>query len=430
MDEITNKTTLAINKIQLCLFFAIIFLLLYSIQFFYLPNSVWLVSIFCFFFIIFKKIDNSSINKITIVSLSLILNIIYITTSLIANNSSDFSLITNNILVVIVHFIFLSLFIISKKKLDSDYAIKIISDIILFQAICIIGYYSLALIKNVFDSLLPYSGNIKADCFMRSRGFSNSPSSGLSVIQAIGLLFNVYLYEFSSLRRQKPYKYFIYVLITLSIVLSGRTGLLIIPFIVIYLTICYFKSLKMMLYLIKLILIFILTITLLLSTVFFIVFNYADSSTINIINLTSEWVLFNFQMNSNTEQSKTTVWEVLYNMIIIPDENLFIFGNIDYYNIINKKSDLGYIRNLWGLGIVGCFIWYSNYLIIAIYSVSNILKPQKKLLIFLVFLYLFLVESKEPYLRSLSINVLVLYIYWFISNKSSRSNHENFISYR
>jgi len=94
-------------------------------------------------------------------------------------------------------------------------------------------------------------------------------------------------------------------------------------------------------------------------------------------------------------------------------------------NHIDSKyinTDIGYLRLIWGYGLVGSVFHYSFYIfaIYVIQALPNISKAEKSLPIILLLLTLFF-NSKEILVfsrMSFQISMFVLFIVYFVSQRA------------
>src|SRR5690606_16845489 len=128
------------------------------------------------------------------------------------------------------------------------------------------------------------------------------------------------------------------------------------------------------------------------------IFIYFNPEGATLISLWEDWAfdqfLNNFGQGSKDRPSQSTI-EKLGSYFFIPEDDInFIWGDPLSWGII--RTDLGYIRMLYSVGIVGSAIFYgsSMYLYYIIYKMMKTI--LLKVFIMFLFLWIAIVEYKEP----------------------------------
>lgn len=132
----------------------------------------------------------------------------------------------------------------------------------------------------------------------------------------------------------------------------------------------------------------------------------------------------NFRENSKFSTKST---EALFTEhIFIPNNYItFIFGNSNMGRGDNFEyipSDIGYIRMLYAIGIVGSFIFYFSYFWAYIYILRLNVDFKYKILIFLLSIYILIGHFKVMYASSQNIFAIYIFIIAIVSlsNKYSK----------
>ena len=257
------------------------------------------------------------------------------------------------------------------------------------------------------------------DYNFRMGGFSGgSGGAVLSVTQSIGIILMPFI-----LRNKKKWEKIIIivgsVIIFYSILISGRSGiypvLLLFPFSVIYAS----GSINLLSVIRGFISIFIIII--LFSLIFVLYDKYVVIKSPIYYALSRSLDTF-LEFRSDGSFDDQTI-EILKSQILLPSNlSTWIFGNgehlvlTQYHRTLN--SDIGFIRNLWGMGLFGAFIYIYPLLSTSIIVFRKREKYRFAGLFLLISVVMIAYDFKENflYVRMLwSIYSLVLFILYFDS---------------
>jgi len=150
----------------------------------------------------------------------------------------DSTMLTSVILMVIHSFLGGWFFSVLFKKFEFDFrhVIFLFQTVITIQAVFILIYFVSWSFREFTFKYIPVTGNIDyQENLFQSRGLTHSSGAMLSVLQSIGVLFTAYLLATVN-HRSKEFIYllFSFCLLCLSILITGRTGLLMLPLVFIY----------------------------------------------------------------------------------------------------------------------------------------------------------------------------------------------------
>lgn len=107
----------------------------------------------------------------------------------------------------------------------------------------------------------------------------------------------------------------------------------------------------------------------------------------------------------------------LNNHIYLPENTNKLFGNAIWEN--ERFSDIGYLRNLYYFGIIGCILYYSTFLLYAFVFIKKYWKEKIILNLFLIFVICaILIEAKEPFLQKNTYLSSLLFLVFYKKNKS------------
>lgn len=291
--------------------------------------------------------------------------------------------------------------------------------IIVLQAFFIILYFVSWDFREFTFTYIPETGNVdhKENLF-RSRGLTNGVSATLSLVQSIGLLFTAYLVSQVSYKSKK----FIYLLVTfglifLSVFLTGRTGLLMLPVVLIYLlTLLLVKerfSKNTIYFLLGLPVVFVLMFIMLKTGYQYILGGFTTQWGEDGFSRLVRWVTSEFVSSDGQIQSRTA--QILMSHWFTPDSlKSFLFGDPTTWNLDRIPSDIGIVRLLHGVGLIGMLLFYVLFSLIFLISVIRARGYEAKLLIIFLAIFLFMAEFKEPFLTKLQINAFIMLIFCFL----------------
>ena len=282
---------------------------------------------------------------------------------------------------IIAPFLFVS-FIKSRNEL-----LFLISFAVAFQAMFAILSFINPAIKELFYSLIIFTSNFNEDQVLRAVAFASIGGAGLSVIQSIGVISSLILLKTNKF---SLYSYillwFVVIIILISIVLIGRTGLLISFLCLLIYFISELKNFKN-----------IIAISLIFIAIYHInLINILEIFTSNVdgfnVDMFTAWVENAFTIKSNDTSRE------LSNMPIPPIsfQTLIGTGRVVHESGFGNASDhdSGYIQTYYSLGLLIAGFFYTIYFI---FLRDQIKKNKINYLYILVFI-MFIIEIKEPFI--------------------------------
>jgi hypothetical protein len=305
-----------------------------------------------------------------------------------------------------------------------------VQTVILLHSIFIILFFiSFDFKQLVFNYLPEKVGNLDfTEELTRSRGL-NTSGAVLSLMQSFGFMFTAYL--ISTVKhnsKQFYYLLFSFGIIFISVFITGRTGLLIIPVMIIYLLVILIAKKKLK----KNIIYFLISIPVL-GVVFYFMFKLGyryilgGAVTVHgedVFDHLVRWVVTEFITRDGNISSKT-VQTLFGRMWIFPDSwNVILRGDVTTWDVNRIPSDVGYIRMLFGTGLIGIFLFYTLFLLLFLKIIlmsSGI--EEKGMFVFLTG-FLFIADLKEPFLNGISINTFFVLFFWYLTIRNSNiKNH-------
>ena len=411
-----------IPNLRFWLLASLVFLFIYSFKFSFFPvftSRLILLGLIFWTMLNVGKLPRIRSDLLIIIGIYLIL-LVYICVRNAENSSADISLLTGYVILgveSIAGSLMLAMLIVKSGFGFSSFS-KMFVCAAVIQAIFIILYFITPSFKFWVSQNIPLISNFESDheIFM-SRGLTHSPGATLSLVQSLGLLF---VAQLITKKRALTGAFFFavsyFLIILFSIFLTGRTGLLMIPFVFAFII---FNTSKFR-YINKSAVSFLFIVPLL-STFFVIIALYfgefiIDGTTMawgeGIVDRVARWVVSAF-INEDGKLGSKTVEGLIDHWFLPESTKSFIFGDVTTWNTKRIVSDVGYVRTLHGIGVIG-FVCY--YLLIFMTMLASFIYAREnniKLLITIVYIFLFLVETKEPFFSKLYINK-VMYLIFFV----------------
>jgi hypothetical protein len=238
----------------------------------------------------------------------------------------------------------------------------------------------------------------KDDYNIRMGGLSGgSGGAVLSVVQSIGIILLPFVLKKSS-KIKGTIILLLSTLIVYSILICGRSGIL---SVLLFLPLSYLLVYDM-LKLSTILKIFFIVLTLVFSLSFLVNFTNktAHSNPLRYAFERSLQTLINYKKTGKVEDATVTI---LKRQIVFPDKiTTFLFGNGEY--IVDRgssrtlNSDIGYIVNLWGFGVIVLFIYLSPLLLFLYISFVYRKVYLSAALLFLITIVMLVFHSKELFL--------------------------------
>lgn len=375
---------------------------IFSVKFSFLPlNTTRLVLLYIIVILcVFRKDEIIfSYNKSTLKSfIILLLYGVYTALITLYSGGNNIGNLANIILVFfqIVLGAYLLTTLILNIKLDQ--LLFILMVIFAIQGVLIFINFIFPAYREMMFVLMPPSGNITEDNFtsaFRTRGFMQSSGATVSSYLCTGFLIGAYfLTSFKLSRKDKRIVFICLPLILLGIVFTGRTGFIMIPFAFLaYYVLLIINQKFTLVKLIPLIAFPIISVLsyFILRTVY--LFFFPDGATL--LSLWEDWAFDQFLSNFNNSSGKTNTLEKLQTYLFIPeDDTSLLFGNPLSWGII--RTDLGYIRMLFSVGIIGSILFYGGFIRVFLQIIQQSSSFSQQILLAFILLWILLIEYKEP----------------------------------
>lgn len=295
------------------------------------------------------------------------------------------------------------------KKAEQIYFFVFLA-VILQAILVLVMFFNIEIRYQILSTLKIVTNISQNESLQRAFGFTSLTGAAFSIVQAGGFFSGVY-YLARTTFNSILFKLFIWlglIVILLSTVLIGRTGLLISIFFLVYYFI-FISNIKQ-----KIIILLIL---------FFLVQIDFESSFINLTEniegFKSEWFItwieeaFTIGKNSTLDEINTM------NIPPLTIETIIGMGRVESETGYGNASmnDSGYIQTYYSLGLIMSVIFYLTYFCLSFFRWLN---SRRDPLILVFLIIVFLVEYKEPFIFKYSLPFL-LSTFLIYENKFQKS---------
>ena len=400
-----------------------LFFFLFSVKFTFLPtHSYQIVLLIAIFYVIVdyiknkKNLFNISSEFKSFIYLYLLL-LFWIVISYCFNGFEDPYMI-KKITILFVKSILCSLifvYIFLKFDISFKNLILYLQIIIFIQALFVILYFFSLDFKNWTLDFIPASGNLDPRVDFRSRGLMNGASATGALMISLGLISTAYLVVVSELKKFNFFYLSIsFLLILTAIFFIGRTGFLIVPFVGLYFLVLFIYK-KEFRNNIKIFTTYLFG-YLIIGLIFLLILSYLNLFSIDLtkFNTVLNWVTNEINFKNGSVEVKTLT--ILSSHWFIPDDiKTLLFGNPSSFDEERISSDIGFIRILYGFGLIGSIIFYGFFIYIFLKMIKKLNKIEEKLIIIILAILFIITEIKEPFLFKVSINSFILLLFLFIN---------------
>jgi hypothetical protein len=297
---------------------------------------------------------------------------------------------------------------------SGDRLIEILSFVFFLQACAIIAFFLSGQFRGLVSGILPLASDVEEWTF-RSRGLTHGGGALLGLLQGVGALFAFHTFYFTESFRKRV-KYSLYFsIISISIVLSGRTGFLIFPLTaLIFFVFSFFyenyrtKFIKNFIILFSYSIFYVLLFILGYQSFFSWENKYGTDGLVN----TWQWAFgefFDFNADRFSDKENWATLKSLFDSHVYFPESFqgWLFGESGSWISMNPYGDMGYIRILYTNGLLGSSILYGGYF--SLFALGFCIAEKKLRIIFLIlFLYFFIAEIKEPFMLKFSVPTVCL----------------------
>ncbi|MBW2714120.1 MAG: hypothetical protein JRC77_10275 [Deltaproteobacteria bacterium] len=314
-------------------------------------------------------------------------------------------------------------YVLQRRDFEFDELIRLLYLVIVMQA----GFIVLSFFSWDFKQWtlmhIPNTAAIDPLHPFRVRGLTHGTGAKLSAFQGAGLVMATYLLIKCRTYRELAYLLATSVVVTASIFLTGRTGVLAIPLAMgllgAYTIITGRVGRKSMLA--------VLAIPIMLIVGFlrfqqFYLFLGGWDSTVgrgDALESLIRWFTkeFSFYLSGSPLESGSVGTLLRYHWFLPETDSSLFFGDPNTWNLARVQSDVGLVRMLFGAGLIGTLLLYLGVLamLVSMLRWAESIE-QRALLVFLV-IWVAIVELKEPYFLNLRYLSLIAILFFFMCLK-------------
>lgn len=384
------------------------FLYLFNIKFLAFPwmptgRFVFLIT-FIFFGLSGYLLLRKEICKHPLYFISLFFVLTYVIIQSYLVQSSDFSLISK--MVVFCVFSLFMAAMLSNVFPSGQIFLQSIAIACLFQATMVYISFFLTGYGDWLSSILVQSSSIPFSNASRVPGFSNSSGSALSLLLSLGVFALMSLYYLSSKYYQKAACLLGSLFISMSCVFVGKLGL--------FLSFYYILAILSLELIRRPVLVF--NIFIISSIALYILINFTSIGNLGQFTYVMERSFALFMGNEDA-----TLNAIKAMPIPELDINTIVgYGLTTDVNGFNAaKSDVGYIQTYYALGFIFSLIFYMSLFAYLLVKVMSVKHSSYRRLSLVLFIPLFIVELKEPFITKLGYS-FVIFSFIYIVNKTSK----------
>lgn len=397
------------SRLKLLFLSFITFLYLFNIKFLaitWMPTGRLVFLVMLVFYGVSSSVFlKKEIGRYPLYFILLVFVLLYVTVQSLLIQYTDFSLISK-----MVVFCVFSLFMaaMASEFFPSIKAfLQSIAFACLFQAMMVYISFFVVGYSDWLSSLLVESSSIPFSNASRVPGFSNSSGSALSLSLSLGVFALMSLYYCSSKYSQRVAYLSGSVFILLSCIFVGKLGLFLSFYFI--LAIFFLESLRQPMFALKILIAG--------SIIFFILIKFTFVGDLGQFTYVIErsFALFMGNEDSTLNALKSMPIPAL-------DVNTMVGYGVttDAKGINAANSDVGYIQTYYALGFIFSFIFYTSLFFYLLVKVTAVKDRAYRLLSFVLFIPLFIVELKEPFITKLGYS-FVIFSFLFIVSKTSKN---------
>jgi len=410
------------HRLQFAGIFFLFFFFVYSINFTFLPAYTsqliaLAVIVGGLIFLIERDDDGITIEKGTqILFFIWFVYFLWVLSRSVFSEFRDIGLLANTLLLLVQVFVgslFFALWF-YKKGYSFKNLVRFIQLIMVLQGVFIIVYFFSMDFKLFTIAIIPEGGNLPALHPYRSRGLTHQASATLAGFQATGILFTAYL-----IVKSKSWKLFIFDVVALgiltaSVLFTGRTGFIIFPFVIgfVGVYILYRSAVS------RKVLASITLFPVLVVGGFYLMealyAKYFGGGTGQAFTMLTQWA-FGELGDLFTEGGSRTTDALIQEHLFFPDSwKIFLMGDPTTYSLYRIPSDIGFVRWIFGIGLIGLILMYTMVAYICREIFKKAPGVPEKILVVVFTIWIFVLEFKEPFLSDFRFATLYMVFYCFL----------------
>jgi hypothetical protein len=406
----------------------VLLLFLFGIQFFSIPvNSQRLIILFVVAFILINYSTEFHFyynKKILVTLLIFSFFVAYVCVAYLVTAAKEMTVVKNSLILLFQTGIGSYIFVYYlKPNIDHKRFVHLVYFICVMHGFVITINFLSPEFRNLWDIIIPPSlGNIdetNVQSYFRMRGITQQTGAKVSSFLAIGVLLFVHILLGNEPKKFKLTSVVLFPFIIIGILFTGRTGLLMLPISVFFLIVSLIYHNKLKIY--HLILLMSLPFFGLLSYLLIkeIYFFFTNGGIIlpngeELFSRWERWAFGNFDSFFTGKTDGLHDVEVIKTHYFLPSNtNILLFGNQEYWSLQRIRSDVGYIRSVYSVGLIGSLFFYLSYIYMMISS-----KLKNEILSIFILFWILIIELKESMIN-LPFFSSFIFSYFLIAQKEN-----------
>lgn len=298
------------------------------------------------------------------------------------------------------------------------FMIRMIQICLVIQAFFIIFYFFSWEFKHFTLLIIPEGGNVPALHPYRSRGLTHQASASLAAFQATGLLLTAYLIVKARSWREVLLDTAAAGLLVGSIFVTGRSGFLVLPFLFAFFVCHALLNNRIG----RKITTYAVVLPVALVAGFFVMeFVYvqlggwaAPWGGGDAFRSMTIWTFGEYEDLLTEGRSRTTDVLLREHWFFPQQAGLLLLGDPTTYELNRVSSDIGIVRRVFGLGLVGALLSYLFVVSIFYHTAMRAGDSGERLLIVFYAIWIFLLEFKEPFVTDFRFSALYLMMFAYL----------------
>lgn len=290
--------------------------------------------------------------------------------------------------------------------------VRFIQVLIVIQGLFIIIYFLSMDFKLLTIQFIPEGGNVSALHPFRSRGLTHGTGATLAAFQGTGILITAYLIIKAQSWKWTLFDVFSLGILAASVMLTGRTGFVVLPFVIGFVAIFTVYKSRISRKLLTSAFLFPAIIVggfLIMETYYTQYLGGRD-----VFGALTRWAFGEFGDLLTSGESKTVNILLDDHLFFPEDPLLFLIGDPTTFSLYRIPSDIGLIRRLFGTGLIGVTLIYTLVGLICYYSFRKASELPEKLFILVFTAWMFVLETKEPFVTDFRFASFYMIIFCFL----------------
>lgn len=313
----------------------------------------------------------------------------------------------------------------ARRGLSFRDLVMLIQTMIVLQAFFIVlTFVSWDFRAFTLDALHEGTKQVEEFSVFRVNGLTHGTGAKLSAFQAVGILFSVYLLLGARSMSAALYLSGSIALLLASILLTGRTGFLMLPIAAVFAATFILLRRHIPRSVVGASVLLPLGAIAGFVVLRQIYFSGPDTAmSAEVFDRVIRRVLKEFLLYTDSGSvGSSTVAVLLQRHWFLPDDDFTVmFGNPATWQLARVHSDVGPVRLIFGTGLIGATLLYASYVVMWAFTLRSIRGFAERLMLVTLFFWLVMIELKEPMLLDLRFASLTAWLMMFCVFRASYS---------